>query len=93
MAAGAIVVTPDVGGNRAYCRFGENCVQVGYEDPDSYVEALFALERGPRERIEGLRERGYATLDDHRLERERAEFGRFLIEVSSRCARPSTSLA
>src|SRR5436305_12142926 len=24
LAAGTIVITPDVGGNRAYCRFGEN---------------------------------------------------------------------
>ena len=32
MAAGAIVLCPDILTNRAYCRFGENCVLVDHED-------------------------------------------------------------
>ncbi len=38
MAAGAVVISSDAGGNRAYCRFGENCVGVGLEDAGGYVE-------------------------------------------------------
>ena len=85
LAAGAIVVTPDVGGNRAYARFGVNCVQVGFEDLDSYVAALDQLERSEPGPIAALRHNGYATLENHRLERERTEFGRFLLEVTARC--------
>ena len=88
LAAGAIVVTPDVGGNRAYARFGVNCVEVGFEDLDSYVQAVSELQRCGRDRIEGLRHNGYATLESHRLERERTEFGRFLLQVSARCQTP-----
>jgi glycosyltransferase involved in cell wall biosynthesis len=87
LAAGALVLTPDVGGNRAYCRFGENCLQVGFEDEDSYVAALGELEGYGPERVRKLRDRGYATLEDHRLERERLAFARFLLELSARCGR------
>jgi hypothetical protein len=87
LAAGALVMTPDVGGNRAYCRFGENCLEVGFEDVGSYVAALSELQRSEPGRVQALRDRGYATLEGHRLARERAAFGQFLIELSARCAR------
>lgn len=85
LAAGALVVTPDVGGNRAYCRFGENCLQVGFEDVEQYVTALDELQTWDAGRVVQQRARGYATLDEHRLERERAAFAHFLIELSARC--------
>lgn len=84
LAAGALVVTPDVGGNRAYCRFGENCLQVGFEDRDEYLAVLNDLAGWPAERVRELRERGYATLAEHTLDRERTEFARFLVELSAR---------
>jgi hypothetical protein len=84
LAAGAIVVTPDVGGNRAYCRFGENCVQARYEEPADYVAALDRLAGSPAELVEDMRARGYATLERHTLEREAGEFAEFLIEVAGR---------
>jgi hypothetical protein len=87
LAAGAIVITPDVGGNRAYCRFGENCVRVSFEQEGEYLSALDGLAQGPAETVQRLRGRGYETLADHGLARERAAFGRFLIELSARCNR------
>jgi hypothetical protein len=84
MAAGAIVVTPDVGGNRAYCRFGQNCLQVAHDDVDDYVEALVRLADSQPSLVTSLRARGYETVQDHGLERESAAFGRFLREVSAR---------
>jgi hypothetical protein len=86
LAAGALIVTPDVGGNRAYCRFGENCVRVGLEEVDDYVAAIDDLRRADAESIGSMRRRGYETLENHRLEREREAFGRFLFELSGRCA-------
>jgi len=81
MAAGALVVIPDVEGNRAYCRFGENCVQATYEDPAAYVEALRGLAAADVERVEALRAAGYAEGGRHTLEGERAEFERLLAEL------------
>jgi glycosyltransferase involved in cell wall biosynthesis len=86
MAAGALVLTPDVGGNRAYCGFGENCVQVGYEDPEQYAAALDELQAWDPERVQAMRDAGERTLERHRLERERAAFDHFLTELSERCA-------
>lgn len=87
LAAGAIVVTPDVGGNRAYCRFGENCVLVRLECVEDYVNVLEALVESEDERIETLRRHGYETLAQHTLARERTAFGRFLIELTGTCDR------
>ena len=93
LAAGALVLTPDVGGNRAYCRFGENCVRVGYEDTEQYVAALNELQAWDPERVKTMREEGYRTLEHHRLERERAAFDHFLTELSERCARATAHAA
>lgn len=84
LAAGAIVVIPDVGGNRAYCRFGENCVQARYDDPADYVTTLDRLAQSPPELVEEMRARGYATLERHTLEREAGEFAEFLIDIAGR---------
>ena len=78
MAAGAVVISSDAGGNRAYCRFGENCIEVGFEEAGGYVEALKSLREGPAEEVERLRVGGYATVGQHTLEHERERFGEFM---------------
>jgi len=87
LAAGALVITPDVGGNRAYCRFGENCLLVGFERADDYVAALAQLADAAPGRLQALRRRGYETVQRHSLDREREAFGDFLIDVSESCGR------
>jgi hypothetical protein len=84
MAAGAVVVSSDAGGNRAYCRFGENCVQVGFEDAAGYVEALRALKSYDLDEINRLRRGGYETTGLHTLERERDRFGEFMERLTDR---------
>lgn len=84
MAAGAVVITSDAGGNRAYCRFGENCVEVGFEDARDYVEALEGLRDGGVEPIERLRRAGYEAVGRHTLEHERERFGQFMEKLTLR---------
>jgi glycosyltransferase involved in cell wall biosynthesis len=84
LAAGALVVTPDVGGNRAYCRFGENCLLVGHDRLDDYVTALTSLAGWPSDLVSAVRRRGYETVRHHTLDRERSAFGRFLVDLSTR---------
>ncbi len=83
LAAGALVVTPDVGGNRAYCRFGDNCQLVGFETAADYVAALEELRDAAADRVQTLRRRGYESLSAHVLDRERGAFDRFLMDVTS----------
>lgn len=84
MAAGAVVVTPDAGGNMAFCRFGENCLPVGFEDVGDYVAALRDLRgRGARE-IDALRRGGYEAIGRHTLEQEREMFGAFMGRLTER---------
>ncbi len=83
MAAGAVVVSSDAGGNRAYCRFGENCVEVGFEDAGSYVGALKNLRQDGAGEAERLRRAGYETLGQHTLEHERERFGEFMGRLTS----------
>jgi glycosyltransferase involved in cell wall biosynthesis len=78
MAAGAIVISSDAGGNRAYCRFGENCVEVGMDDAGDYVGALEGLRVAGSREIERLRSNGYETVGRHTLEHERERFGEFM---------------
>lgn len=83
MAAGAVVVTPDVGGNMAYARPGDNCVLVEHEDASSYVAALQTLLTAPDERAR-LRSAARAVLGDFDLGAERRGFLDVLDEVSAR---------
>ena len=78
MAAGAVVISSDAGGNRAYCDFGENCVEVGMDDAPGYVRALEALRTTSVGEIERLRSNGYQTVGRHTLEHERDRFGEFM---------------
>lgn len=84
MAAGNIVLTPDVGGNRTYCRFGENCLPVNWEDESSYAGALKSLASENPGNVDRMRQRGYETLGDHTWEREERQFGGFLKRLTAR---------
>lgn len=84
MAAGAIVLTPDVTGNRTYCRFGENCLLVDWEDESSYADVLQRLRSEDNETIAKIRREGYATLEHHSWDREEKEFGAFLDKLKGR---------
>ena len=91
MAAGAVVITSDAGGNRAYCDFGENCIQVGLDDAEGYVAALKILRTESVGNIERLRRNGYETVDRHTLEHERECFGEFLARLTGHLDRPGPS--
>ena len=87
MAAGAIVVCSDAGGNRAYCRFGENCIGVGMNDAGDYVGALEGLRAADAGEIGRLRSNGYETVGRHTLEREREGFGEFMERLTQHLRR------
>ena len=78
------MLSPDAGGNRAYCEFGENCLRVELDDPASYVEELSSLRATDPGEIERLRRRGYETIGRHTLPREGELFGRFLGRLTDR---------
>jgi len=84
MAAGALFVTPDVEGNRAYCRWGENCLRVEWGAVPGYLAALEQLAAMSTAEVEAMRGAGYAVLARHTLEAERQGFGRFLEELGGR---------
>ena len=83
MAAGAIVVSPDAGGNRAYCNFSENCLEVGFEQTADYARALRSLQGYGAGEINRLRHNGYETVKLHTLEHERARFGEFMKKLTN----------
>jgi hypothetical protein len=78
MAAGALLVTADAGGNRAYSRFGGNCLQAEFESASSYRQALEQVLAMTPTQIAEMRSAAYAVLENHTLERERTEFGDFV---------------
>ena len=84
MAAGAVMISPDAGGNMAYCEFGENCLGVGLDDAVGYVEILEGLRTGDAGEVERLRRNGYETVGRHTLEHERERFGEFMGRLTSR---------
>lgn len=84
MAAGAIVLVPDVGGNRDYCEFGSNCLPVEFEDVYSYAEALRSLRAMEGSEIRTLREEGWKTARSRSLERERRDLAGLLEDLEQR---------
>lgn len=78
MEAGCLVVTPDVGGNMAYCRPGDNCLLVDYEDVDGYVRALRDLAALPVADLARMRSAGHDSTAPFNLDDERTAFGGFL---------------
>jgi Glycosyl transferases group 1 len=87
MAAGAVVISPDAGGNRAYCRFGENCLPVEFGEASSYVDALQSLKSHSTYDINRLRTGGYETTGLHTLAHERERFGEFMERLTARLDR------
>ena len=86
MAAGCLVITPDVGGNMAYCRPEQNCLLAGFESVPDYVAALQRLSSAPVAEIEALRAGGYAVVPEFDLGAERRGFADFLDELWKRVA-------
>lgn len=87
MSAGAVVISPDAGGNRAYCDFGKNCLPVELDDAQGYVAVLKSLKSESTEEINRLRHEGYETIKRHTLEHERERFGEFLDRLKGRLAK------
>ena len=88
LAAGALLISADAWGNRAYSDWGENCLLAEMESEASYTEHLHGLRAMGGEAVAAMRAAGYATLQNHTLERERDLFARFLEELEMRPARP-----
>lgn len=86
MAAGSLVVTPDVGGNMDYCRPDDNCLLVGFGDVEGYARALRELADAPADRVAQLRKAAYDVTADFGLDREREGFAAFLEELGPRLA-------
>jgi hypothetical protein len=87
MAAGAIVVVPPAGGNLAYCRFGENCLEAAFEDDDSYLAAIDEIRSMSAERIDRIRAAAAATAAAHDLDAERSGFSAVVARIEAE-ARP-----
>ncbi|MGH3347334.1 MAG: glycosyltransferase [Nocardioides sp.] len=86
MAAGSVVITPDVGGNMDYCRPGENCLMVDFGAVHDYGRALLALVDAAPERIASVRIAAYAVTAEFGLDRELAGFAAFLDQLWNRVA-------
>ena len=84
MAAGDVVISPDAGGNRAYCDFGKNCLPVELDDAPGYVAVLKSLKSESTEEVKRLRREGYETAKRHTLEHEKERFGEFLDQLKGR---------
>ncbi len=78
MAAGAVLITADAGGNRSYSQFGENCLEASFESADDYRSALARVLAMAPAQVAEMRQAAYRVLQNHTLDRERAEFGQFL---------------
>jgi hypothetical protein len=83
MAAGALVVVPPAGGNLAYCRFGENCLEAAFEDDDSYLAAIEEIRSMPAGRVDEMRAAAAATATAHSLEAERSGFAAVIARIES----------
>ena len=84
MAAGCIIITPDVTGNMSYCRPENNCLLVEFESARSYLEALRKIESLPSTELASLRSEGYAITSQFSLAREREAFAKYLQQLWSR---------
>jgi glycosyltransferase involved in cell wall biosynthesis len=82
MALGRGVVTPDCGGNRAYCRPGENCLIMPY-DADAIAAAALALAHDQRQ-LERLVAGGLRTAAQASIDRERVAYQTLLARYLAR---------
>jgi glycosyltransferase involved in cell wall biosynthesis len=80
MASRTAVVCSDAVGNRGFCIPGETCLSPAFDD---YADHLSMVERllTDHDLRERVRERGFHMAQSYSLERERAQFYRFLDEV------------
>jgi hypothetical protein len=84
MAAGCIVVGPDVGGNRSYWRPGENGVQVEYESVDSYAAALREIRGWDSVKVADVRRSARQVMTQFDLGVERRAFLAYLRQLWDR---------
>lgn len=84
MAAGALLIIADGVGNRAYCRWGVNCLRADLDSASSYLEALERVAGMGAAEVTTLRRAGYGVPPNHTLAEERRRFGDFLAEVEAR---------
>lgn len=82
MASGSLVVMPDVGGNMAYCRDGENCILVELESEEGYLHALLEFASMKASMREKYRAGGYQIAAEFDLNRERSDVVAFLAKVT-----------
>jgi Glycosyl transferases group 1 len=81
MAAGCLVVTPNVGGNMVYCQFDQNCLPYPLDDAEAAAQALIRIAEAPTEILMGLREAGLETVQKFSLDEERKQFGELLTRI------------
>jgi hypothetical protein len=81
MAAQCIVVTPDVLGNREYCLFGTNCIEVEWSKVESYKAALHRIAAMRVAERMALRTAGATTAGSRQLTAERTAFAALLAEL------------
>lgn len=86
MAAGAVVVSPDAGGNRSYMRFGDNAVFAELDNVDSYVAALRAVTTLSGNRLAAMRASAREAVGRHTLAGEARGFGALLDELVDQSA-------
>ncbi len=83
MALNELVVVPDCVGNRSFCAHQENCLMPGYTLDELAAATLDALAMVKTGRSGRFREAAASTLNQHRLERERADFYRLLDQLDA----------
>jgi hypothetical protein len=97
MAAGALVVIPPAGGNLAYCRFGENCLEAAFEDDGSYLAAIDDIRSMSAQRVDSMRAAAAKTAAGHSLDAEREGFAAVIGRIESgarpRSRRPAVAAA
>ena len=82
MALGRGVVTPNCGGNRAYCRPGENCLMPTYDAEPLAAAALTLIQ--DRAQLERLAATGLRTATERSIERERSAYHALLARYLGR---------
>lgn len=92
MESGCIVISPDVGGNMAYCRPGENCLLVDFEDVAGYVSALEAVVAMSDDQVQEFRRAASDVVGSFDLASERRLFDEYLARLRDRTEKFESSL-
>lgn len=85
MALGRGVIVPDCGGNRAYCRPGQNCLTPAYE-PEALATAALTLVRDGAQ-LHRLAAAGRTTAAELSIEKERSAYLAVLARYLGRSSR------